>query len=148
MSFLVMISNDRGLRKYTHCCFVNTHMFCIWLVLSFRLYNYHQSGANSTTDSYRSDYNIEMWGISGWSDGIHKRMCRFLIHRYFGHLLKSKLSLEQLSIDLYNGTARIQDVNIDVQVCRRCSTFIYEYISSLSTIQWIISRYPFDSSMV
>jgi autophagy-related protein 2 len=59
---------------------------------------------------------MPLWGLSGWSDSVNKRMCRFLIHRYLGHLLKEKLSLEQLSVDLYNGTGTIQDVNVDVQV--------------------------------
>uniref|UniRef100_A0A914WI11 Autophagy-related protein 2 n=1 Tax=Plectus sambesii TaxID=2011161 RepID=A0A914WI11_9BILA len=58
---------------------------------------------------------MSLWGLSKWSDSVNKRMCRFLIHRYLGHLLKEKLSLEQLSVDVFNGTGTIQEVNVDVE---------------------------------
>lgn len=64
----------------------------------------------------RAKMPLPIFGWTGWSDSVNKRMCRFLIHRYLGHLLKEKLSLEQLSVDLYNGTGTIQAVNVDVQV--------------------------------
>jgi autophagy-related protein 2 len=56
--------------------------------------------------------------LTGWSESFNKRLCRFLIHRYLGHVLKERLSLEQLTVDLFDGTGRITDVNIDAQVRR------------------------------
>ncbi len=51
-----------------------------------------------------------------WSDSIKKRACRYLLQHYLGHFLKEKLTLDQLSVDLYNGTGTIQDVLLDVWV--------------------------------
>ena len=51
-----------------------------------------------------------------WSDSIKKRACRYLLNRYIGHFLKEKLTLDQLSVDIYNGTGTIQDVLLDVEV--------------------------------
>ena len=52
-----------------------------------------------------------------WSDSIKKRACRYLLQHYLGHFLKEKLSLDQLSVDLYNGRGKIHDVLLDVLVC-------------------------------
>ncbi|KAK2180611.1 hypothetical protein NP493_435g00000 [Ridgeia piscesae] len=49
-----------------------------------------------------------------WSDSIKKRACRYLLQHYLGHFFKEKLSLEQLSVDLYNGRGTIQEVLLDV----------------------------------
>ncbi|CAH1792670.1 unnamed protein product [Owenia fusiformis] len=49
-----------------------------------------------------------------WSDSIKKRACRYLLQHYVGQFLKEKLSLDQLSIDIYNGTGTIEDVLLDV----------------------------------
>ena len=51
-----------------------------------------------------------------WSDSLKKRACRYLLQHYLGQFLKEKLTLDQLSVDLYNGTGTIQDVLLDVQV--------------------------------
>lgn len=51
-----------------------------------------------------------------WSDSIKKRACRYLLQRYLGQFLKEKLTLEQLSIDIYEGTGEIQDILLDVDV--------------------------------
>ena len=51
-----------------------------------------------------------------WSDSIKKRACRYLLQHYLGHFLKEKLSLDQLSVDLYNGRGKIHDVLLDVLV--------------------------------
>ncbi|GMT35409.1 hypothetical protein PFISCL1PPCAC_26706 [Pristionchus fissidentatus] len=53
------------------------------------------------------DFNI--------SDHLHGRWCRFIIHRYLGHLLEKNLSLEQLSIDLTKGSVQIEQVMLNVQ---------------------------------
>ncbi|KAH8027246.1 hypothetical protein HPB51_003753 [Rhipicephalus microplus] len=50
-----------------------------------------------------------------WSDGIKKRACRYLLQRYGGQFLQEKLTLDQLSVDLYNGKGRITDVWLDVK---------------------------------
>lgn len=51
-----------------------------------------------------------------WSDNIKKRSCRYLLQRYLGQFLEEKLTLEQLSVDLYNGTGTVSNVALDVQV--------------------------------
>lgn len=51
-----------------------------------------------------------------WSDSIKKRACRYLLQRYLGHFLQEKLTLEQLTVDLYNGTGRVENVPLDVWV--------------------------------
>ena len=58
-----------------------------------------------------------------WSDSIKKRAVRYLLQHYLGHFLKEKLSLDQLSVDLYNGTGCIKDVQLDVVV--RLYSFLY-----------------------
>ena len=52
------------------------------------------------------------WG----TDWIKNKACRYLLHHYLGHFLKQKLTLDQLSIDLYNGTGEILELDLDVQV--------------------------------
>ncbi|XP_028828008.1 autophagy-related protein 2 homolog B isoform X2 [Denticeps clupeoides] len=48
-----------------------------------------------------------------FSESIKKRACRYLLHRYLGHFLQEKLSLEQLSLDLYQGTGSLSQVPLD-----------------------------------
>uniref|UniRef100_A0A8C5N3S7 Autophagy related 2B n=1 Tax=Leptobrachium leishanense TaxID=445787 RepID=A0A8C5N3S7_9ANUR len=48
-----------------------------------------------------------------FSDSIKKRACRYLLQRYLGHFLQEKLSLEQLSLDLYQGTGTLAQVPLD-----------------------------------
>ncbi|CAH2327935.1 autophagy-related 2 homolog B isoform X1 [Pelobates cultripes] len=48
-----------------------------------------------------------------FSDSIKKRACRYLLQRYLGHFLQEKLSLEQLSLDLYQGTGSLSQVPLD-----------------------------------
>ncbi|XP_011503827.1 PREDICTED: autophagy-related protein 2 homolog A [Ceratosolen solmsi marchali] len=54
-------------------------------------------------------------GCLPWSEGIKKRACRYLLQRYLGQFLEEKLTLDQLTVDLYNGTGRVTNVNLDVQ---------------------------------
>uniref|UniRef100_A0A8C7G2Z2 Autophagy related 2A n=1 Tax=Oncorhynchus kisutch TaxID=8019 RepID=A0A8C7G2Z2_ONCKI len=49
-----------------------------------------------------------------WSGSIKKRACRYLLQHYLGHFLQERLSLEQLSLDLYNGSGVVKEINIDV----------------------------------
>ncbi|XP_060036979.1 autophagy-related protein 2 homolog B isoform X3 [Erinaceus europaeus] len=48
-----------------------------------------------------------------FSESIKKRACRYLLQRYLGHFLQEKLSLEQLSLDLYQGTGCLAQVPLD-----------------------------------
>ncbi|XP_041093961.1 autophagy-related protein 2 homolog A [Polyodon spathula] len=48
-----------------------------------------------------------------WSASIKKRACRYLLQHYLGHFLQERLSLEQLSVDLYNGSGVIRDIRLD-----------------------------------
>lgn len=48
-----------------------------------------------------------------FSESIKKRACRYLLQRYLGHFLQEKLSLEQLSLDLYQGTGSLAQVPLD-----------------------------------
>uniref|UniRef100_UPI00398F0016 autophagy-related protein 2 homolog A n=1 Tax=Pristiophorus japonicus TaxID=55135 RepID=UPI00398F0016 len=49
-----------------------------------------------------------------WSSSIKKRACRYLLQHYLGHFLEERLTLEQLSLDLYNGSGRLSAVQLDV----------------------------------
>jgi hypothetical protein len=51
-----------------------------------------------------------------WSESIKKRACRYLLQRYLGQFLEEKLTLDQLTVDLYNGTGIVSEVRLDVQV--------------------------------
>lgn len=48
-----------------------------------------------------------------FSESIKKRACRYLLQRYLGHFLQEKLSLEQLTLDLYQGTGSLTQVPLD-----------------------------------
>lgn len=49
-----------------------------------------------------------------WSGSIKKRACRYLLQHYLGHFLQERLSLDQLGLDLYNGSGLIKEINLDV----------------------------------
>ncbi|XP_028824130.1 autophagy-related protein 2 homolog A-like [Denticeps clupeoides] len=49
-----------------------------------------------------------------WSGSIKKRACRYLLQHYLGHYLQERLSLDQLSLDLYNGSGVIRGIHLDV----------------------------------
>ncbi|XP_052273890.1 autophagy-related protein 2 homolog A-like isoform X2 [Dreissena polymorpha] len=53
--------------------------------------------------------------FGGMQDFLKKKACRFFLQHYLGQFLKQKLSLDQLSLDLYNGNGKITDLNLDVQ---------------------------------
>ncbi|XP_044537960.1 autophagy-related protein 2 homolog A [Gracilinanus agilis] len=49
-----------------------------------------------------------------WSSCMKKRACRYLLQHYLGHFLQERLSLEQLSLDLYQGSGGLRDIHLDV----------------------------------
>ncbi|XP_076360508.1 autophagy-related 2 isoform X2 [Tachypleus tridentatus] len=79
-----------------------------------------------------------------WSDAIKKRACRYLLQRYLGQFLNEKLSLDQLSVDLYSGKGTITDLYLDVEALNELGEtynlpleFVDGYINSISvSIPW------------
>lgn len=55
---------------------------------------------------------------------IKKRACRYLLQHYLGQFLEEKISLNDLTVDLYNGTGTISNVplNVDVSVISSMGT--------------------------
>ena len=51
-----------------------------------------------------------------WSNSLKTRACRQLIHHYLGVFFQEKLSLEQLSFDLFSGRGQVKDVALNLQV--------------------------------
>lgn len=51
-----------------------------------------------------------------WLENIKKKSCRYLLQRYLGQFFREKLTLDRLSVDLYNGTGTVSDVTLDVHV--------------------------------
>ncbi|CAL9707012.1 unnamed protein product [Knipowitschia caucasica] len=49
-----------------------------------------------------------------WSGSIKKRACRYLLQHYLGHFLQERLSLDQLGLDLFNGSGVIKEIHLDV----------------------------------
>ena len=47
---------------------------------------------------------------------LKKRACRYLLQHYLGQFLEEKISLDDLTIDLYNGTGAISNVPLNVEV--------------------------------
>lgn len=89
-----------------------------------------------------------------WSESIKKRACRYLLQRYLGQFLEEKLTLDQLTVDLYNGTGTVSEVRLDVQALNELGEqqnlpieFVDGYISQMSvSIPW--SSLLSDSSFV
>lgn len=53
---------------------------------------------------------------SDFSDLIKKKVCRYLLQRYLGNFMEEKLTLEQLNIDITNGTGTVNNVNLYCEV--------------------------------
>lgn len=74
-----------------------------------------------------------------WSENIKKRACRYLLQRYLGNFLEEKLTLDQLSVDLYNGTGTVSEVSLDCEV-NHCSLHLsstYSYaFAPPETLKW------------
>jgi autophagy-related protein 2 len=63
-----------------------------------------------------------------WSNSLKTRACRQLIHHYLGVFFQEKLSLDQLSVDLFSGRGQVKDVilNLNVNFFRQKNViFIY-----------------------
>lgn len=83
-------------------------------------------------------------GCIPWSQGIKKRACRYLLQRYLGQFLEEKLTLDQLTVDLYNGTGRVTNVSLDVQALNELGEqqhlpleFVDGFVSEMSvSIPW------------
>ena len=65
----------------------------------------------------KGDIYFKMSWSFPWSDFVKKRACRYLLQHYLGQFLKEKLTLDQLSVDLYKGTGIIKQLDLDVKVC-------------------------------
>lgn len=63
----------------------------------------------------RNEHVVNMW--PSWTESIQKRVCRYLLQRYLGQYFQEKLSLDQLNVDVLNGTGNVNDVVLDSQVC-------------------------------
>lgn len=90
-----------------------------------------------------------------FSESIKKRACRYLLHRYLGNFLQEKLSLDQLSLDLYQGTGSLAQVPLDkwvrVYCClcfRKCIKWIYVMFKQIIPEQWEVSTlFPVSQSL-
>lgn len=60
---------------------------------------------------------------------LKKRACRYLLQHYLGQFLEEKISLDDLTVDLYNGTGTINNVPLNVEVCgdKVIAKCIYSY---------------------
>ena len=47
---------------------------------------------------------------------LKKHACRYLLQHYLGQFLEEKISLDDLTVDLYNGTGTITNVPLNVEV--------------------------------
>lgn len=66
---------------------------------------------------------------------IKKRACRYLLQHYLGQFLEEKISLNDLTVDLYNGTGTISNVplNVDVSEVHEAPNFDTIRTSTLTT---------------
>lgn len=71
-----------------------------------------------------------------FSESIKKRACRYLLHRYLGNFLEEKLSLDQLSLDLYQGTGSLSQVPLDKWVCVSLSELTLNEFIRFKTFQF------------
>ncbi|CAF3761845.1 unnamed protein product [Rotaria sordida] len=57
-----------------------------------------------------------------WSNSLKTRACRQLIHHYLGVFFQEKLSLDQLSIDLFSGRSQVKDVILNLNALNESLT--------------------------
>lgn len=79
------------------------------------LYSHSFSSATSSLPLPALSGPMSRW-LFPWSGSIKKRACRYLLQHYLGHFLQERLSLDQLGLDLYNGSGVIKEINLDVWV--------------------------------
>ena len=69
---------------------------------------------------------------------VKKRACRYLLQHYLGHFFKEKLGIDQLTLDISNGTGKITNVQLDTQVSNIDTDHTYRYvIDSHKFISWL-----------
>ncbi|XP_065883382.1 autophagy-related protein 2 homolog B-like isoform X2 [Dysidea avara] len=56
------------------------------------------------------------WGWFKWPEFLKKKACRYLLQHYLGKYLETKISLDDLTVDLYNGTATVSNVPLSAEV--------------------------------
>ncbi|XP_076030640.1 autophagy-related 2 [Oratosquilla oratoria] len=77
-------------------------------------------------------------------EDFKKRIVRYLLQRYLGQFVEGKLSLEQLTVNLYNGTGTIRDLTVDVNALNEVADqlnlpieFVDGYIGEINvTVPW------------
>ena len=72
-------------------------------------------------------------------DFLKRRACRYMLHHYLGQYLAEKISLEDLTIDLYNGTGSVSNVPLNIEVSlasRHSSVFTSFYPPLLCQFVW------------
>ncbi|CAF0936928.1 unnamed protein product [Adineta steineri] len=57
-----------------------------------------------------------------WSNSLKTRACRQLIHHYLGVFFQEKLSLDQLSVDLFSGRGQVKDVILNLNALNESLT--------------------------
>ena len=57
-----------------------------------------------------------MFKLFPWTDSLKNNACKFMLQHYLGQFLKEKLTLDQLSVDLFKGTGTVKDVLLNVDV--------------------------------
>ncbi|KAL3285630.1 hypothetical protein HHI36_000162 [Cryptolaemus montrouzieri] len=55
------------------------------------------------------------------SERVKKNVCAYLIQRYVGQFFEEKLTSDQLSVDLFNGTGSVEKISLDVQALNELS---------------------------
>ena len=65
------------------------------------------------------------WGWFKWPEYLKKKACRYLLQHYLGNYLETKISLEDLTINLYNGTATVSNVPLSAEVTKMFLTSYY-----------------------
>ena len=55
----------------------------------------------------------------GLPEFLKKRACRYMLQHYLGQFLEERISLDDLTVDLYSGTGSIHNIPLNVQVLLR-----------------------------
>jgi autophagy-related protein 2 len=67
-----------------------------------------------------------------WSNSLKTRACRQLIHHYLGVFFQEKLSLDQLSVDLFSGRGQVKDVILNLNVNKNLNKIFFLLFISYS----------------
>ncbi|XP_067941344.1 autophagy-related protein 2 homolog A-like isoform X2 [Watersipora subatra] len=59
------------------------------------------------------------WYYNSFADGIKKRLCRYALQSLLGEYLLDDVSIDQLTLDIYNGTGIIHSLNFNVQAVNK-----------------------------